>query len=220
LFAPLRVLIAVSASALALNFEIARAETADAAVHRMFAFFDAAETRPGLDQQLVTSLRDKVRLIRELTLRNKEAVRTEYIRGLSLDATLLENALEQPNSALSNQTVAFVRDDLSLKLTFETSVAGSQESFRGKVQVNIATKRSGTDVSGLLVGANPKLWQDQRELMFPIGPSSPAHGSLPPGIYRIFVKKAGGETVVTQDAPVGLAGKDSEDVTIVLPDGQ
>jgi hypothetical protein len=199
--------------------ERANAEPADAAFHRMYDFFDAAEDRSGLDQQLVSSLRNQVRLMKDLTTRIRGETQPDYLKALSSDAALLKLALAEPDNSISNETIKFVRDDLALKVRFETSVAGTKDVFRGKVQINVFTKRDGLDVSGLIVGANPRLWQDKSELMFPIGPSSPARGSVPPGIYRVVVTKAGGQLVVAQDCSIGLTGSDSEDLIVVLPDG-
>jgi hypothetical protein len=215
----LRALLVLGCTFIASVGQHAHADSADVVFHGMYDFFDAAEDRSGLDQQLVSSLRSQVRLMKDVTARFKGAAQPDYLKALSSDAALLKLALAQPDNSISNETIKFVRDDLALKVRFEASIAGAQDSFRGKVQVSVSTKRNGADVSGLIVGANPRLWQDNSQLMFPIGPSSPAHGSLPPGIYRMVVTRAGGQLVVTQDCSIGLAGRDSEDITVVVPDG-
>ena len=213
--------IALISSIFAWQLSCANAETATAVFHRMYEFFDAAEGRAGFDQKIVTSLRDQVQLTENITSRYDAAtIPPDYVRALALNASILQSAIDDRDSAKSNAAIKLVRDDLALKNSYESSVSGAKETFRGKVQVEIYVKRVAAEVPGLIVGVNPRLWQDSSQIMFPIGPSSPARGAIPPGLYRVFVSMPGGEPVVAQDCSIGLTGKDSEPLTVVLPDGK
>ena len=205
---------------LGIENELARAESDDVVFYQMYKFFDAAEDKHGLDQQVINSLRVDVGRIRKITTRfNVNQTQPDYIKALSFDGRILQSALVESDAAKANEKIKYVRDDLDLKLSYESSIAGAQDLFRGKVNILVYTKKDGADVNGLIVGANPRMWEDMAEVMFPIGPSSPAHGFLTPGIYRILVTKPGGQFVVAQDCSIGFSRKDSEDVTVVLPDG-
>lgn len=196
------------------------AESSATVLNKMYVFFDRAESRPDLDRQLVSSLRSRVRMIQDISARFDIAKSDpEYIKVLAHDADILQRALADPGRESSNAAIKMVQEDLDLKIRYQTASAGAKDTFRGRVQVRVFTKKAGAEVAGLVVGASPRMWAERAEPMFPLGASSPAIGSLPPGIYRVTVNKAGGPVVVTQDCSVGLSGADAEDVTVVLPDG-
>jgi hypothetical protein len=195
----------------------ARADSLDSTFYKMYQFFDNAEDRPDLDQQLINSVRTQVRSIQDITKRfDATKIPNAYAQTLSFDAQLLQSALGPENRSNEKKILETVRDDLELKIRYESAVSGAGDAFRGKVTVSVRTKRGSEEQAGFIVSANPRRWASA-QAMFPLGVSSPATGSLPPGIYQITVSNPGGILVTTQDVSIGLSGNDSEDVVMLLP---
>jgi hypothetical protein len=196
---------------------VVRAQSLDGTYYQMYRFFDLAEDRPEIDQRLVASIRTQVRSIQDITSRFKpDQITRDYIQSLAFDAQLLNEALKPGSQSEQKFILESVRDDLELKIRFESAVSGAKDTFRGKIAVSVKTKTGATERAGLVVAANPRRWPNATP-MFPLGVSSPARGSMPPGIYQFIATTADGKLVAKQDFSIGLNGQDSDDLEMAIP---
>jgi hypothetical protein len=193
---------------------IANAEPIDEVFFKFFQILQVADKRSDLDRQLVRTVRTNLRTIQDVT-RQFPSIPVEYVATLSANAHLFELAVATKKGDESKALLEIVVRDLDLKIKFESSVFGARDVFRGKVAISVRTRIGDGEESGLIVSANPLRWPNAYP-MFTLAPSSPAHGAVPPGIYQFTVSRQGA-AVVRQDIPVGLTGRDAEELVIILP---
>ncbi|WP_156639760.1 hypothetical protein [Bosea sp. PAMC 26642] len=189
----------------------------DTVFFRMYKYFDSAESSQSIDKKQLSDVRRLVRSIREITMRFEPVqIRQDYVESLDFNAKLMESTLNNTDKNDNVESLNVVAKDLQLKILFEAAAAGAGAVFRGRVEVAVHTERNGQAVPGLRIVANPLRWANANP-MAPLGVSSPANGSLPPGIYQFSASNAADQVVARQTVSVGLNGNDSESVVFILP---
>lgn len=189
----------------------------DDAVEALSASMATLENEPTQSAEtmnLLVSAREALDGIEEAAPSLTRRERNDYAVSLWAQSVALEEAAQLDDAQLAKAMISDVSADLAIKAA--SGGLGATNTVRGHVTVNARTFRGGSEVGGLIVGAN-RVSYTGSDLLFRFERlSSPTTKPLPPGRYQ-FIVMQGDKVVARQTADVGLGSLAAVDLDLVVP---
>ncbi len=173
--------------------------------------------RSAAKRQAVENLRLKIdRLDDHL---DSGTVSQQFLLGLMIDADILRKASQSSDADTSFDLLKSVSDDVAAKVDTVQSDFGFQtSSWDGTLKVEISALHAGRPVNGLLVRINMAGLPERDPPYRVINElTSPAHDSIPPGLYFVLLVGPNNQTVARQMATVKGTPGELVKISVLVP---